>query len=198
MTFTRRITPCKDWLNFPQSAHSFSVVMRTSADPATIFSAARRVINELDPNIPPRLNAFTEVFAASLHARRFNLVLVGIFAGTALLLAMAGIYGVLAYAVARRTREIGVRIALGASAGNVLGLVLRQAMLTVAAGVAAGILGSFLLTRTMRSLLFEISPTDPVTFAGVAALLTLVAAVASYIPALRATRMDPMVALRYE
>ncbi len=182
----------------PQSARSFSVVMRTSADAATILSAARRIVNELDPDIPPRVNTFTEVFAASLHTRRFNLIVVGIFAGTALLLAVAGIYGVLAYSVARRTREIGVRIALGATSGNVLGLVLRQAMLTALAGAATGILGSLVLTRLMQSLLFEISPTDPLTFAGVAALLMLVAAVASYIPARRATHVNPIVALRYE
>jgi putative ABC transport system permease protein len=182
----------------PQSARSFSVVMRTSADPATIFAAARKIVTELDPDIPPRLNTFTEVFAGSLHARRFNLILVGIFAATALLLAVAGIYGVLAYSVARRTREIGVRIALGASTGNVLGLVLRQAMLTALVGVAAGIVGSFVLTRLMRSLLFEISPTDPLTFAGVALMLLFVAAVASYLPARRAAKVDPIIALRYE
>jgi putative ABC transport system permease protein len=182
----------------PQVATSFSVVMRTSADPATILADARKILNELDPNLPPKLNTFTEVFASSLSVRRFNLILVGIFAGTALLLAVAGIYGVLAYSVARRTREIGVRIALGASSGNVLGLVLRQAMLTALAGVAAGIVGSFVLTRLMQSLLFEISPTDPLTFAGVALVLLLVAALASYLPARQATRVDPIIALRYE
>jgi putative ABC transport system permease protein len=182
----------------PQSATSFSVVMRTSADPATIFADARKILNELDPDIPPRLNTFTEVFAASLSGRRFNLILVGIFAGSALLLAVAGIYGVLAYSVARRTREIGVRIALGASSGNVLGLVLRQAMVTATAGVAAGIVGSFVLTRLMQSLLFEISPTDPLTFAGVTLVLLLVAALASYLPARRAAKVDPIIALRYE
>jgi ABC-type antimicrobial peptide transport system permease subunit len=144
------------------------------------------------------MNTFTEVFAASLNTRRFNLILVGIFAGSALLLAVAGIYGVLAYSVARRTREIGVRIALGASTGNVLGLVLGQAMATALAGVAAGVLGAFSLTRLMRSLLFEISPTDPLTFAAVALLLLLVVALAAYLPARRATRVDPTIALRYE
>jgi putative ABC transport system permease protein len=182
----------------PQHASEFSVVMRTSADPAMTLAGARRILGELDPSVPPRLNTFTEVFATSLNTRRFNLVMVGIFAGSALVLAMAGIYGVLAYSVARRTREIGVRIALGASSNNVLGLVLGQAMITALAGVAAGVVGSFILTGLMRSLLFEISPYDPWTLAGVSALLLLVAAVASYLPARRATRVDPTIALRYE
>jgi predicted permease len=181
-----------------QHTYDLSVVMRTSADPAVTLATAHRILGQLDPTIPPRMSTFTEVFAASLNTRRFNLILIGIFAGSALLLAVAGIYGVLAYSVARRTREIGVRIALGASTGNVLGLVLGQAMATALAGVAAGILGAFILTRLMRSLLFEISPSDPLTFAAVALLLLLVAALAAYLPARRATRVDPTIALRYE
>jgi putative ABC transport system permease protein len=187
-----------DYRQRPKKTESFTVVMRTDAAAAGIVPEARRVLHDLDPGVPPSFNTFTDVFAASLSARRFNLILVGIFAGTALLLAVAGIYGVLAYSVARRTREIGVRIALGASSGNVLGLVLRQAMVTATAGVAAGIVGSFVLTRLMQSLLFEISPTDPLTFAGVTLVLLLVAAVASYLPARRAAKVDPIIALRYE
>jgi predicted permease len=182
----------------PHNAYEFSVVMRTAADPAATLNAARKIVGELDPKIPLRLNTFTEVVAASLNTRRFNLVLVGIFAGSALLLAIAGIYGVLAYSVARRTREIGVRIALGATVRNVRGLVLRQAILTSMLGIGIGLVGALALTRTMRSLLFEISNMDPLTYCGVALLLLLVAALAAYVPARRATRVDPIIALRHE
>ena len=182
----------------PQATGSFTLVLHTEAEPAAVFSAAREIVRDLDPNVPPSFNTFTEVFSASLKTRRFNLTLVGVFAATALLLAVAGIYGVMAYSVARRTHEMGVRIALGASAPDVLRLVLSQAMLTTAVGVAVGIAGSFVLTRAMQSLLFGVSATDPVTLAGVALLLSFAALLASYIPARRATKVDPMVALRYE
>ncbi len=182
----------------PQATRTLSMVLRTSADTTAVLSAAQKIVRELDPDVAPKFNTFSQVFSASLNTRRFNLTLVGAFALTALLLAMAGIYGVLAYSVARRTREIGVRIALGASVGNVLKLILGQSMLTVIAGVVIGIAGSFLLTRTMQSLLFGVSATDPVTLIAVALLLTTVALLASYVPARSATRVDPIVALRYE
>jgi len=185
----------------PQSTSRFTVftvVMHTSVDPATLTPAVRGIVRQLDPDVPPSFSTFTKVFSDSLKTRRFNLTLVGVFAATALLLAVAGIYGVMAYSVVRRTHEFGVRIALGASAGDVLRLVLGQGLFTAVVGVAIGIAGSFVLTRTMQSLLFGVSATDPVTFAGVALLLTLVALLASYIPARRATKVDPMVALRYE
>jgi predicted permease len=182
----------------PQAAASFTVVMATKAEPAAIFSAARQIVRGLDPNVPPSFNTFTEVFSASLKTRRFNLTLVGVFAATALLLAVAGIYGVMAYSVARRTHEMGVRIALGASAPDVLRLVLSQGLLTTVLGLAIGIAGSFALTRAMQSLLFGVSATDPFTLAGVALLLGSAALLAIYIPARRATKVDPMVALRYE
>jgi predicted permease len=182
----------------PQAATRFVIVMRTAAAPAAIVPAARGIVRALDPNVPPRFSTLSQVFSASLDTRRFTLALITVFAGTALLLAMAGIYGVMAYWVARRAREIGVRMALGASAGNVLRLVLSQGMSTAAIGVAIGIAGSLALTRTMQSLLFGVSATDPLTFAGVALLLALVAFLASYLPARRATRVDPMAALRCE
>jgi putative ABC transport system permease protein len=182
----------------PRSASQFNIVLRTNSDPAAVFAPARGVLNQLDPTIPPRLSTFSQIFSESLNSRRFTLLLVGVFALTALLLAMAGVFGVLAYSVAQRTREIGVRIALGATAGNILRMVLGQGLVTAAVGTAVGLAGAFALTRTMRSLLFEVSPDDPLTIAGVALLLILVALLASYIPARRATRVDPMVALRYE
>jgi ABC-type antimicrobial peptide transport system permease subunit len=123
---------------------------------------------------------------------------VGTFAGAALLLAMAGLYGVTAYAVTRRTGEFGIRIALGASVGSVLRLVLKQGIVTTFVGVAIGLGGAFVLTRVLGSLLFDLSATDPLTFMSVTLSFILVALVACYIPARRATKVDPMVALRYE
>jgi predicted permease len=182
----------------PRSTGHFTVVVRTSLPPATLIPAARKIVGDLAPNVPPSFSTFTKVFADSLKARRFNLTLVGVFAAAALLLAMAGIYGVMAYSVAQRTREFGVRMALGAEVADVLRLVLRQGLAIVAVGVALGILGSFALTRIMATLLFGVRATDPLTFAGVTIALALVALAASYVPARRATKVDPMVALRYE
>jgi predicted permease len=182
----------------PQTTGSFTLVLRTEAEPAAVSSAARQIVRDLDPNVPPSFSTFNEVFSASLKTRRFNVTLVGVFAATALLLAVAGIYGVMAYSVARRTHEIGVRMALGAGAPDVLRLVLSQGLLTTAVGVTIGIAGSFVLTRAMQSLLFGVSPTDPVTLFGVALLLGFAVLLASYIPARRATKVDPLVALRYE
>ena len=182
----------------PQATWRFTTVMRTEADPAAVISAAREIICSLDPNVPPTFNTLTQVLASSLKSRQFNLILVAAFAGSALLLAMAGIYGVMAYAVTRRTGEFGVRIALGASGGNILRLVLGQGILTSLVGVAIGLAGAFALTRTLASMLFGLTPTDPETFAAVALLLVSVALLACYLPARRAAKVDPMVALRYE
>lgn len=182
----------------PQATYHFSAVVRTAVDPASVIASARKIVHALDPDIPPSTSSFTAIFAASTSGRRFNLVLFGIFAGTALLLAIAGIYGVLAYSVARRTREMGVRMALGASASNVLRLVLGQAAVTTGIGIALGLIGSFILMRSLQSMLFEVGAADPLTFVAVALLLLIVALLAAYLPARRATKVDPNVALRDE
>jgi predicted permease len=187
-----------DYQQRPQAMLHFTVVLRAEANPTAVFSAAREIVRGLDPNLPPSFDTFKEVFSASLKTRRFNLTLVGVFAATALLLAVAGIYGVMAYSVVRRTHEIGVRMALGARAPDVLRLVLGQGMRTAAAGLAVGIAASFALTRAMQSLLFGVRATDPLTLAGVALLFGAAALLANYVPARRATKVDPMVALRYE
>ena len=140
----------------------------------------------------------TQLVASSVAQRRLSVQLLGGFAGGALLLAAIGLYGVLAFVVAQRTQEIGIRVALGAQRGDVLRLVLRQGMTLTATGIAVGLAVAVALTRLMRSLLFGISATDPVTFALVPLLLAAVALLACLLPARRATRIDPMVALRYE
>ena len=182
----------------PQSSDLFTIVMRTSLPPEGVIPAAREIVRGVDPDVPPQFRTFAQVFRSSLAARRFHLTLVLAFAGAALLLAVAGTYGVMAYSVTRRTREIGVRIALGAARGDVLRLVLGQGVWTTAIGVAIGIAGSLALTRAMHSLLFGVSPTDSVTLAGVVLLLAGVSLLACWIPTRRAMRVDPIVALRHE
>ncbi len=187
-----------DYRQRPRKTESFGVLMRTAANPAALLQAARSLVRRLDPAVAPSAGTFAEILSRSLATRRFDLVLVGLFAGTALLLAMAGIYGVVSCAVARRTREVGVRIALGAQTGDVLRAVLGRQVAATAAGVAAGVAGALALTRLLRSLLFGVGAGDPATFAGVALLLAGVALLASYLPARRATRVDPVIALRSE
>ena len=139
-----------------------------------------------------------EVISRSTESRRFSLALLGSFAALALVLAAIGIYAVLAYSVARRTHEIGVRMALGARSGDVLRLVLAQGLRVTTIGIVFGVAGALGLTRFLQSLLYEVRPTDPPTFVGVLLLLVSVSVAASYLPARRAMRVDPMVALRYE
>ncbi|HSS97038.1 MAG TPA: FtsX-like permease family protein, partial [Terriglobales bacterium] len=146
----------------------------------------------------PNFSMFTQLFSRSLSARRFNLVLVGVFAGTAFLLAIIGLYGVMSYVVSQRTGEFGIRTALGAAPGNILRLVLAQGITTIFAGVVVGMAGAFALTRMLHSLVFGLSTNDPLTFAGVALVMTVVSLLACYIPARHAAKVDPMVALRYE
>ena len=175
-----------------------TVVIRSDADRSAIVAAARGILREVAPDVPPRFRTFEQIYSATLGARYFNLTLVGAFAGTALVLAVAGIYGVMAYSVVRRRREIGVRVALGASPGSVRRMVLSQGLTTTAAGLLAGLLGALGLTRTLESLLFGVRPTDPLTFGAVIVVLASSAALACYVPARRATRTDPVEALRRE
>jgi putative ABC transport system permease protein len=175
-----------------------TVTMLSDTDTRSVSSAARGILQDLDPEIPANFQTFQQVYSASLGSRKFNVILIGFFGITALLLATAGVFGVMAYSVSRRTREFGVRVALGATSGNVLRMVVGQGMRTILIGVAIGIVGSFALTKTVASLLFGVTATDPVTFGGVTLLLIAVALLACYIPARRATKVDPMVALRSE
>jgi putative ABC transport system permease protein len=183
---------------FQRPRPAISLTMLSDADTRLVTSTARGILQELNPEIPAKFQTFSQVYSAALGSRKFNVILMGFFGITALLLATAGVFGVMAYSVAQRTREIGVRMALGASSRGVLRMVLGQATATAAVGVVIGIAGSFALTRWMQSELFGVSPTDPPTFAGVALLLILVSLAACYFPARRATKVDPLVALRYE
>jgi predicted permease len=175
-----------------------TLIVRTAGDPDAMTAAARGILRELAPDVPPRFRTLARIVSETQGGRDFDLTLVGAFALAALLLAVAGIYGVTAYGVAQRTREIGVRIALGARGADVLGMIVGQGLRTTLVGVGVGLAGALALTRLIQSLLFGVTATDPLTFAGVTFLLAAVAALACYVPARRATRVDPMVALRQE
>jgi predicted permease len=183
---------------FQRPRPAITVTMLSDADTQQVTNTARHILSELNPEIPPTFNTFSQVYSASLGSRRFNVILIAFFAITALLLATAGVFGVMAYQVSRRTREIGVRLALGAGVRDILGMVLGQGLRTTLIGITIGLVGAFALTRTVQSLLFGVTTTDPLTFGAVIGLLTIAALLACYIPARRATRVDPMVALRYE
>ena len=179
--------------------NSMTVVVRSRAQPAQLASIVRSVVKEIDPNLPiAGVGIMDDLLRESLMLPRLYMVLFGIFAGVALILAAVGIYRVIAYNVTTRTHEIGVRMALGARQADVLRLILREGGSLAAAGIVAGLAIAFAISRVMQTLLFDVSTTDPLTFIGVPVLLALVAILATLIPARRATRVEPSVALRYE
>jgi predicted permease len=184
---------------FQAPSYSSVIYARTTADAGTIGDAIRREVQAVDPDVPVyAVRTMEEVVARSMAERRFALEILGVFAVIALLLASIGIYGVMAYTIGQRTHEIGIRIALGAQRSHILRMALGEGMILVALGLAAGLFGALLLTQFLRSMLYAVKPTDPVTFVAIAALLTSIALLACFIPAQRATRVDPLVALREE
>ena len=178
---------------------NMTVAMRTSGAPLTMLAAAKAAIREIDPSLPlSTVNTMDKLVDASLGQRKLSMVLLGVFSAIAVVLASIGIYGVMSYSVTQRTRELGVRMALGAARHRVLGLVVGQGMVLAGIGVAIGLVAAFALTRFLSSQLFGVGATDPVTFGLVSALLIGIALLATLVPAMRATRVDPVVALRDE
>jgi putative ABC transport system permease protein len=175
------------------------LVVRTDVEPASLAASVRKAVWDIDKDQPvSNIRTMEDILADSLARQRFSMLLLGVFAGVALLLAAVGIYGVMSYSVAQRTHEIGIRMALGAQTGAVLKLAVGYGLKLVIAGVLTGLVAAFVLTRLMSTLLFGITATDPATFVLISLLLISVAAIASYIPARRATKVDPLIALRYE
>jgi putative ABC transport system permease protein len=176
-----------------------ALLVRTAMDPRSVAASVRSEIWKVDPEIPvQQMKTMEEVILEAAAPRRFQMLLVLLFSAAALLLASLGIYGVVSYTVAQRTNEIGVRVALGAHAADVYRMVLRQGLSPVLVGLIAGVAGALALGRLLTNLLFEVSPSDPLTISAVIVVLAGVAAFACTVPALRATRVDPMSALRYE
>jgi predicted permease len=191
------------YVPYMQERRSFmaprDLVVRTKADPGVIAAAVRKAVWAIDKDQPvSNVRTMDQVFAAAISQERFQALMLGLFAALALVLACVGLYGVISYSVVQRTHEIGVRMALGAQPWDVLRLVIRQGMLLTFAGLVVGIIAGTFVTRVLSDMLFGVTPRDPLTFAGVPLLLMVVAFLACYVPARRATRIDPLIALRYE
>lgn len=182
----------------PLVTHQFHIVIEGSAETAAVIASARRIARELNPEVPLRFRTLEDIFSASLADRRFVLLLVGLFGATAMVVATLGIYGVIAYLASQRTQEIGIRVALGARAGDVVRLFVGQGARLALTGIAIGLVGAFALTRFLGSLLYAVGANDPLSFAATSVVLFVAALLASWIPARRAARVDPMEALRYE
>jgi putative ABC transport system permease protein len=175
------------------------VFLRSKSGVETLGEAVRQEVEKVNPNVPVHsISSMDQIIARSVADRRFSLELLGVFAAVALLLAAIGIYGVMSYSFSQRTHEVGIRLALGAQRLDIVRLALGEGMRVVVIGLAAGLVGAAIMTRFFRSMLFNVAPTDPPTFLSVSALLAGVALFACYIPAKRATRVDPLVALREE
>lgn len=178
---------------------TMSMAIRTDVEPLGVINTVRQALREEAPGLViSNISTMEQRIADSMAPRRLNLTLIGVFAGVALLLAIIGIYGVMSYAVTQQTQEIGIRMALGAQQTDVLRMVVGRALMLAGIGIGIGLVFSSILTRSMTDLLYKVSPFDPITFAGIAAILLIVALLAGYIPARRATKVDPMTALRYE
>jgi putative ABC transport system permease protein len=176
-----------------------SFVVRTTSDPALLAPSVVRVVHEIDPLLPvSAVRPLDDVFAESIARPRLTAMAMSIFAAAALLLAALGVYGIVAYSVSQRSREFGIRVALGAKPSQIIGMVVGQNLRIVAIGLAIGIAAAIPATRLMRGLLFQVGPNDPATFAAIGVTLAGVAIVASYLPARRGTQVDPVVTLKSE
>ena len=193
-----RPTVYTNYFQRPAATSEFSIVARGHGDVASLTSAMRREARALNPEMPTKFETIQQIVSASFDNRRFSMIMLGIFAVSALILAMVGLYGVMAYITSQRTHEIGIRMALGAQRLDMLAMIFRQSFTLVLSGVALGIFASIALTRLLSTMLYGVKATDVVTYSSVVGLLGLAAALASYIPARRAMKVDPMVALRYE
>jgi putative ABC transport system permease protein len=186
------------YLQRPDRAQYASLIIESSVEPSSLIGPVSAALRQLDPDVPAEFTTMESRLSSSVADRRFTMLVLSLFAVLALTLAAVGIYGVVSYSVAQRTREIGIRMALGAEPASLLAMTLRRSLAVVLAGMLIGGIGAYALTRVMRNLLFEVSPTDPLTLAAVVAVLTAIAGLATYVPARRGTRVDPLITMRSE